>query len=76
MRLGRARIPQATPTAESIALAERYAHEGTSIAVPNILAAARWPESELARLPPTLRPRAGQTLDLILHKSVLLLQSV
>lgn len=37
--------------------------------------AVRWPESELAKLPGDLRPQAGQTLDLILQKKVLLLQS-
>ena len=31
------------------------------------VAAARWPDEELAKLPPSVRPRAGETLDLILQ---------
>jgi len=38
------------------------------------ISAARWPETELARLPPALRPASGETLDLILRAKVLLLQ--
>ena len=36
---------------------------------------ARWPESELAKLPASLRPGAGQTLELLFLRKVLLLQS-
>ena len=39
------------------------------------VAAARWPDDELAKLAPALRPRAGETLDLILRQKVLFLQA-
>ena len=40
------------------------------------MAAARWPPSELSKLPPSLRPVDGEeTLDLILRTRVLLLQA-
>ena len=45
--------------------------EGDNTRVPS----ARWPPSVLAQLPAPLRPEAGQTLDLILRKRVLLRQS-
>ena len=35
---------------------------------------ARWPPEVLETLPPSLRPAEGETLDLLLHKKVLLLQ--
>ena len=35
---------------------------------------ARWPEAQLARLPSSLRPADGETLDLLFHRKVLLLQ--
>ena len=39
------------------------------------MAAARWPAPELERLPASLRPKPGQTLDLILGTHILLLQT-
>ena len=36
---------------------------------------ARWPPEVLEHLPPSLRPVDGETLDLLLHKKVLLLQA-
>jgi len=61
-----------TAEVEEVEAAEAPPSEATSN---TRVAAARWPASELFKLPASLRPQPGQTLDLILLQKVLLLQS-
>lgn len=62
-----AKAAEVTAEVEEVEAAEAPPSEATSN---TRVAAARWPASELFKLPASLRPQPGQTLDLILLQKV------